>query len=109
MASPLTIPATGIWLINYVIRLNISSSGTATMTIYQTTIGIGANSYGISSNCASQSLSTNAQASATGSFTLSLTSGTTLFLNVFTAYTILSGGPVGSDNANSYVQLTRIG
>jgi hypothetical protein len=109
MSSPVTIPATGIWLISYVIRLNISSSGTATMTIYQTSIGIGANSYGISNNCATQSLGINAQVCNTGSFTLPLNSGTGIALNIFTAYTLISGGPVGSDNTNSYVQLTRIG
>jgi hypothetical protein len=38
-----------------------------------------------------------------------LTSGTTLSLNVYSTYTLISGGPVGTDNANSYVQLTRLG
>jgi len=109
MSSPLTIPATGIWSISYVIRLVVAASGTATMTIYQTSIAISSANYGMSTNCASQSLGTNALVSNTGSFTVSLTSGTSLSFNVFTAYTLLTGGPVRSESANSYVQLTRIG
>jgi len=109
MVSPLTIPATGTWIINYVLRLNISSSGTATMTKLQTWMSTGGNIYGLTCNAASQSLSVSVETAQNGSFVLSLANGTSFSLNIDATYTLLTGGPVGTANTVSYVQFTRIG
>jgi hypothetical protein len=109
MVSPLTIPATGIWLINYTLRLTISTNGTATMTRYQTWISSSGLNYAISCNAASQALNVSTETCNTGSFVVSVASGVAFALNIDTAYTIVTGGPIGSANDVSYVQFTRIG
>jgi hypothetical protein len=98
----ISIPSSGVWLINYVIR--IKDVGTVSRFFTNVTV-VGSGTYGCAENSAVQTISATQYAVNSGSVVLSLANSGAIYVQC-----AIAGTPATQtvDSSSTYIQITRL-